>query len=364
VTAALAGVGVSSPDGAGSRACLPALTVPGVTEGRSEHGTVAPSIGVLRAALLLVHAADAPPDDSVAVAPETFDASEAWFRAVSFGRLELRVEMTPRWLPLPRRSAEYVADGERYLRDAVAAADPHIDFSRIDVVYLSPSSRTPATATSAILNGFGTRADGKEVRFWIPFGAGFAAEASEPYLLVHETGHLLGLPDLYSRGAPSTFHRWDVMAARWPAELFAWHRWKLGWLEPGQVVCMAGRPATRTVTLAPVERPGGTKAVFVKRGGRILAVEVRAREGYDRTLCETGVLVYEVDQTQFKRTPVHLYEAQTGRNPPEGTCGARWNAPFDSAQGEVRTLRLTGVRVAVLARRPDGSYRVRVVTAR
>jgi M6 family metalloprotease-like protein len=180
--------------------------------------------GVLRAALLLVHASDMPPD-AVPIARGTFDAAAAWFRTVSYGRLDLRVEPTPRRLALPASSSAYAASSERYLRDAVAAADPYVDFSQFDVVYLAPATHTPETIpTSASLNGFGVRADGKEIRLWIPWGADFAAKAGAPGHLVHETGHLLGLPDLYATGALTTYHRWDVMAARWPAELLAWHR--------------------------------------------------------------------------------------------------------------------------------------------
>jgi M6 family metalloprotease-like protein len=323
---------------------------------------VAPSVGVLRAALLLVHAADAPREESVAPPQELIDAAADWFRTVSYGRLDFRVETVPRWLALPRRSPEYVADPGRHLADAVAAADPYVDFSKIDVVYLAPASRTPETATSALLNGFGVRADGKEIRLWIPFGAGFASVPGGPENLLHETGHLLGLPDLYVARSPGSFHRWDLMAARWPAELLAWHRWKLGWLDGSQIVCLTGR-ATRTVTLSPLGRPGGTKALLVKRGRRVLVVEVRARTGYDRTLCETGVLVYEVDQTPFRRAPVRLYVAGGDSRPPGSACGACWNALFDVGRGEVPTLSGPGLGVDVLARRADGSYRVRVSAA-
>jgi M6 family metalloprotease-like protein len=333
-----------------------------VTEGRSLPGTVAPSRGTLRAILLLVHASDAPPDQSTLPPAELVDEASEWVRSVSYGRLELRVDTLPRWLSLPGAAAEYVADPGRYFRDAVAAADPYVDFSTVDVVYLAPSSGTPETTTSAILNGFGVRADGKELRLWIPFGAGFASAPSDPALLLHETGHLLGLPDLYAAGAPSTFHRWDLMAARWPSELLAWHRWKLGWLDADQIVCVAGR-TRRTVTLTPLERPGGTKAVFVERGSRVFAVEVRARAGYDRTLCDAGVLVYSVDQAPFRRAPVRIYAAQSDRNPPSRDCAAMWNAPFDLARGETRTLRLSGLRVDLVGKRPRGAFRVRVTAS-
>jgi M6 family metalloprotease-like protein len=337
--------------------------VPGVTEGTSQPGTVGPSRGTLRAALLLVHASDAPPDESTAPPWELIDAAQAWFERVSYRRLTLRVDTVPKWFALPGRSSEYVASPDRYIRDVVAAADPYVDFREFDVVYIAPSSRTPETATSAILNGFGVRADGRSVGLWIPFEAGFAGSSNtDPFLLVHETGHLLGLPDLYARGATASFHRWDVMAARYPAELLAWHRWKLGWLDPSQIVCATRRGTRTTAILSPIERAGGRKAIFVKRGQRVFAVEVRARIGYDATQCETGVLVYEVDQTPFRAAPVRIYSAQPDRTPPRRGCAGQWNAPFDVGPGEVRGLRLPGLRVDVLQREPDGGYRVRVTT--
>ena len=339
---------------AGPRACLPAPTVPGVTEGRSLPGTVAPATGTLRAQLLLVHAADASPDESTAAPELTLEAAAEWFRTVSYGRLDLQVDTLARWLPLPGRSTEYAADAERYLRDAVAAADPFVDFAEVDVVYIAPSSNTPETRTSAILNGFGVRADGKDVRYWVPLEAGFA-DQSDVWLLLHETGHLLGLPDLYSRGAASSFHRWDLMAARYPSELLAWHRWKLGWLDPSQIVCVTGR-ASLTTTLTTVERPGGRKAVFVKRGSTVYAVEVRSRAGYDRTLCASGVLVSAVDQTPFKRAPVRIFSARSDRDPPRRDCAYLWNAPFRAG----RALELPALRVDVLRKLAGGAYRVRI----
>ena len=343
--------------------CRPAPTVPGVTEGASAPGTVAPAVGTVRAILLLVHPSDTPPDESVVGPRELFAAASAWFRTVSYGRLDFRAETLPRWLSLPATSQAYLANPARYLLDAVAEADPVVDFSRFDVVYLAPASRIPETATSAVLNSFGVRADGREVKFWVPWEGGFAASTGEPQFLIHETGHLLGLADLYVRGVPSSFHRWDVMAgAQWPSELFAWHRWKLGWLDSVQVVCIVGKK-TRVVTLTPIERSGGTKAVFVKRGNRITAVEVRTRVGYDTTLCKTGVLVYDVDQTPFRRSPIRIHAAQSDRlSRPASNCGGTWNAPFDRARGQLRTLRLEGFRLDILAKRSDGSYRIRVVT--
>jgi M6 family metalloprotease-like protein len=293
------------------------------------------------------------------------DAAADWYRSVSYGRLEFRAETLHRWLRLPESSAEYAADPARYLADSVAAADPYVDFSQVDVVYLVPAARTPvATPVSAILNSFGVRADGKEIGAWVPFDPGFA-DGTAPSVLLHETGHLLGLPDLYVAGARSTFHLWDLMTGggRWPAELLAWHRWKLGWIGDSQIACVAGR-ANRVVTLTPLERPGGLKAVFIRRGNRVLALEARARLGYDSTRCDTGVLAYVVDQAPFKRAPIQIVATDSDSRPPTTNCGPRWNAPFDIGRGEARSLQLStwNFRLRLLAKLPDGSYRVRVTS--
>jgi M6 family metalloprotease-like protein len=167
-----------------------------------------------------------------------------------------------------------------------------------------------ATPVSAILNSLGVHADGKDIGLWIPFDPGFAEGGDTPGSLLHETGHLLGLPDLYVSGAIGTFHNWDLMTGggRWPTELFAWHRWKLGWIAEDQIVCIAEH-GTRVVTLAPLGGAGGTKAVFVRRGRSVLAIEVRSKTGYDRTRCASGVLVYAVDQTHSNRPDPALRRA-------------------------------------------------------
>ena len=343
--------------------CAPSAAVPGATEGASLPGTVARSTGELRAAQLLVDFADAPARYSVAEHGSVFGPADEWFRTVSYSRLSLTVTSTRNWLRLPLRSSEYQSAPERLLAHAVAAADDEIDFSKVDIVYVVPTEGADYNATSAVLNGFGVQADGVPIRFWIPWSNGFGRNTEYPGGLIHETGHLLGLPDLYQARRFRTFHFWDVMTDRWPSELLAWHRWKLGWLDTQQVACVS-RAGARTVTLTPVERPGGMKAVIVPRGNHAIVAEVRQRIGYDTGRCDTGVLVYDVDMTPFKRGPLTIHPARSERERP--ACGPYWRAPFDVGRGEVRTFRLQswGLRLDVLSRAADGSYRVRVARAR
>jgi M6 family metalloprotease-like protein len=362
VSAAGTGLGTGTPgsDVTPIGRCAPGAPVPGVTAGASLPGTVARSTGELHAAQLLVDFDDAPAQYPVTEHDFVFAPANEWFRTVSYSRLSLSVASSKHWLRMPLRSSEYQSAAERLLADAVAAADPEIDFSNIDLVYVVPAEGADYNSTFAVLNGFGVRADGVAIKFWVPWGNGFGRNNAYPGDLIHETGHLLGLPDLYRARRFRTFHYWDVMTDRWPSEVFAWHRWKLGWLDPEQIACVPG-PGRRDVTLTPVERAGGMKAIVVRRGNRAIVAEVRQRTGYDAGRCDTGVLIYEVDMTPFKRGPVTIHPAHEERERP--ACGPYWSAPFDVGRGETKTFRLPGwrLRIDVVAREHDGSYRVRVL---
>lgn len=362
VWSAAAAISLAPPSGP----CAPQPAVPGVTAGRSLPGTVVPSTGVIRAALLSPDFSDAPGDYPVEEHEAPIEPVAAWFRTVSYGRATLAVAPLRRWLRLPRPSADYDGDAARYLADVVAAADPYVDFSQVDLLYVVPSGRARLERSSAILNGFGVQADGRPIRAWIPFPAGGTRGDVNGQFVIHETGHLLGLPDLYVVGAVHTFVRWDVMGARYPSELYAWHRWKLGWIDESRVLCVARRTA-RTVRLRPLETgasTGGALAILVRRGTTMLVAEVRRRRGYDATLCEHGLLVYQVDMTRGTRGVVRFWPSRRDRGGRGGSCGGQWNATYDAGRGEIRTFRhpYWTIRLDVVRKLADGSLDVRVTS--
>jgi hypothetical protein len=175
---------------------------------------------------------------------------------------------------------------------------------------------------------------------------------------IHETGHVLGLPDLYINRVPWSFYRWDVMAGGGrPSGLYAWHRWKLGWLDAAQIACLTDRGRVEAV-VTPVERLGGVKAVVVRTGRAAYVAEVRQRIEEDATICKTGVLVYEVDLTGARR-PIWLHSALADDRRAWGSCGGRWRAPFDIGRGQVSRVTVGGVRFELLRKLLDGSYRIR-----
>jgi hypothetical protein len=93
-------------------------------------------------------------------------------------------------------------------------------------------------------------------------------------------------------------------------------------------------------------------------------VEVRARLGIDASLCKAGVLVYRVDFSRGAPAsggrlgpPIDLWPARRGDH---ARCGQNWRAALALGRGEVARGTAFGLRIRLLARFPDGSYRVRV----
>jgi hypothetical protein len=78
-------------------------------------------------------------------------------------------------------------------------------------------------------------------------------------------------------------------------DMFAWHKWKLGWLQDAQLGCVT-RPGTTTHRLVALEVRGGKKAVVVRTGRyTALVAESRRAIGLDANSCDPGVLIYHLD---------------------------------------------------------------------
>ena len=302
--------------------------------------------------------------------------AQHWFSESSYGRMSLDVTAVHTWFRMPHTAASYdyargltFAQHRAYIADAINAADAQVDFSGYSIFYVV-AANTPLIPFSPAFNaypGTGVTADGKELRNGSTFGADIHVQNWGWRVLVHETGHLLGLPDLYDF-ATSTFpalHRfvgnWDVMGRFPGGEYLAWHKWKLGWLDPENLRCLYA-PGQLEETIAPLETTGGVKAVVVPvSASKAYVVEVRRQTGVDAELCDHGVLVYTVDATVLSGYgPVLVQAASSAADPAlPDNCGPLYHAPFDLGAAEAPTFDDANVRVDVLA--TDGSaYRVRV----
>ncbi|WP_242483371.1 M6 family metalloprotease domain-containing protein [Streptomyces sp. HSG2] len=320
-----------------------------------------------------------------------FPTTTRFFRRASYGAFTLRPHPLREWIRMPRPSTAYAvrrdwapSDRAAYLRDAFAASDPRVDFSRYDIVYFVADPNAPgvnADATKVVNLDRPLRADGTDVRRVVTV---FENHPPDRLVLAHETGHALDLPDLYRRPADGTgdwdthVGDWDLMGSQFASapDLFGWHKWKLGWLRPRQVACVRGRGSTR-LTLEPlaagpgVAVPGrdgraafglgrGTKLAVVRTGPtEALAFEVRGRAGSDRHACREGVLVYRVrSRTPSGEGPIEVVDAhpKTSACPTRSVYPPLADAPV--AAGETFTVPGEGVRVRAEGPTAAGTWTV------
>ncbi|WP_373465935.1 M6 family metalloprotease domain-containing protein [Streptomyces sp. V3I8] len=338
-----------------------------------------------------------------------FPATSRFFEQASYGKFRLRLHPLREWIRMPRASTAYAirrdwhaAARSAYLRDALAAADRRVDFSRYDIVYFVADPDAPGVdsdATKVVNLEMPLRADGTDIHRVVTV---FEKHPPDRLVLAHETGHVFDLPDLYHRPVDGKgdwdthVGDWDLMGSQFglAPDLFGWHKWKLGWLEPRQVACVrgAGRRGAR-LTLEPLAAgpgavaagaepagragapgggsdwagsgsDGGTKLAVVRTArDRVVALEVRGPAGNDRAACAQGVLVYRVrGGAESGRGPIEVVDAHPG----SGGCwddsvyGPLADAPV--GVGESFTVPGEGVRVEVHDRTASGAWTVTVST--
>jgi M6 family metalloprotease-like protein len=230
----------------------------------------------------------------------------------SYGRASTPLTFDTAWRRMPQPHTAYSGYNQSwqghkdYLQAAITAADGAVNFRNYKIVYvIAPKSATGLPNSPAFIAspGTGINVDGVEIRHGVTFGQDIDYWKSK--IVNHETGHLFGLPDLYNYAPVPNVHAavggWDLMGLiSGPApDHFAWHKWKMGWLDDPQIACQTATGLT-TATLTPLGTSGGVKAHVVRTGPqRAVVVENRQVSPLDvESDCFVpGVLVYVVDSS-------------------------------------------------------------------
>jgi immune inhibitor A len=313
----------------------------------------APATGTLRTIALVVdfsdrvHSVAASAFDDLLFADVYGPASvRGYFREISYGSPTTRglldiVTVDPPsstgWLRLPQALAYYTAGGrngrgtypnnaQRMVEDAVAAADPFIDFRQYDsdgdgfvdnlcVIHAGQGAEHTGDASHVWSHKWQTKSpisvDGvavssysTEPEYWSTPGDMTTG------VFCHEMGHILGLPDLYDRDKSSAgIGRWSLMASgSWngklgssPSRLDAWCSAQLGWLKP-QV--LEGRPAMQSIPDVASGRSATAFKLYPRgatSGSEYFLVENRQRTGTDAALPGAGLLIWHVDEARNRR---------------------------------------------------------------
>jgi len=290
----------------------PAIAFTNVGFGFPRSAGRLPSVGDVKSIVLFADFPDVPatqtPGDILSLLSPS---AENFYAALSYGRMQWTLEPHLVWLRLSRPSAFYgnairSYDGHlRFLQEVVALADADVDFSTADSVIVMVPPQASAVETGPAFGaeaGQGYSADGKTFSVGVTSGADLT---NWGYLwLNHESGHTMGLPDLYAyqfdQSNYDDEHRFvggfglmGFVSGSAP-EYFAFERWQLGWLDDAQIVCKPQN--SQPITITPVETAGGLKAVVIPLSkSKVLVVESRRPLGFDAALPKAGALVYTVD---------------------------------------------------------------------
>ena len=306
-----------------------------------------------------------------------FPATTHFFERTSYGKFTLRPHPLGRWIRMPRASTAYAIERDwsaahrmEFLKDALSVADGRVDFGKYDVVYFVADPDAPGVdsdATKVVNLDTPLRADGRSLRRVVTV---FERHPPDRLVLAHETGHVFDLPDLYHRpsdgkGDWDTYvGDWDLMGSQFglAPDLFGWHKWKLGWLERGQVRCVRGAGSTR-VRLEPVASagPGPRLAVVPTSHGSVLAFEARGSLGNDAATCGEGVLAYRVrNGAPSGGGPIQVLDAHPRTEACWDTSVYPPLADAPANLGETLTIKEDGVRMTVENRSASGAWTVRI----
>lgn len=352
-------------------------------EGATDLKHFVKPLGTVRAVMVFVGFPDAEGvEDPAAVAEHLLGKGDfaGLYRDQSFGKLDLDVTVMAGlgWRRLARRSTEFGqlgADGtvtfdtsaqhRRYITEAVAAFTPdEVRFADFDMVFIVPPKEAAFRNSPAfpVTKGNGVEVGNREIRAAVTLGRD--SYKNTFINLVHEVGHLFGLPDLYPSGrlAEDSFAGcWGIMSDIFRASGFlGWHRHKNGWLDADRKSYVRDS-GTETFTLAPLSADSGVSMLVfpvdnASKPSKVFVVEVaQPTHGFrDGKPGEEGVLLYTVDALKESgESPIEVLPKIPGHDP---NFGNLFQAPFGPGDDSgIRTVRGFDASIRLNVLRKNGS---------
>ena len=242
---------------------------------------------------------------------------ERFTESMSYGKLKYKVDTFDQFLHIKKSVLSYNldtphdsppkpnADAESLVKDAVAVADPFVDFSKYQFVNVV----TPATTKIGFEGVFMKRglivADGVTLSN-STFGPirEYVDDPLKKIWLLHEVGHLWGLIHPFNLGdvwSRTGFPKFSAMAngvSRAP-EYLAWEKFVLDWFREDQVACLSSPTESEYIVnvndLAP-NKPGVKMFTIKMNSNEALVLESR-KMGRDSQILpeDEGLFVYYVN---------------------------------------------------------------------
>lgn len=248
-----------------------------------------------------------------------------YYLSVSNQQLEFEWNFVDSWVRLPGVSEDYRVQGPfphpMLIKNAIAAADPNVDFSGVSGVYLllpknqqvmregTQDHYLPGEEPIAI-------SDEGEILSYVASGNIFSESKHRTIWShwVHETAHFLNMPDLYDFEGQwegkildipvGPFSGFDMMSNQdGPSRTInSWSRFIMGWLSPEEIYCQTIESIEdSSYELTHLDdSKSGIKSVMIRISEtQALVVESRRPTKYDLQTNQSreGIVVYTVDTT-------------------------------------------------------------------
>ena len=242
-----------------------------------------------------------------------------YFKTVSYGKVGFKFTVLPEYIRMSKKAEDYEigtwgrGNYEVYYKEALSNASSKFDLNGYDVAYVIAA---PQTARASINPGPAFNLPVQIGNTQIPKGS--ATGGMDPGVtpwrwMVHETGHLFGLVDLYNVEGARTglsdsdthqpFGWWDIMSMNWQTfalELNAWFRIQTTWLAEEDVYCFdsLGNKSIE-LDIKSLSSKTGKRALVIRVGQeKVIVAEFRTVTKYDpldNLASNSGVLIYEVN---------------------------------------------------------------------
>ena len=262
------------------------------------------STGTINVQILFVKYPDSPKKSKGYIKDQLsmldLDVVSDYFKQSSYGKTKIKFRIHNSWINMPNNSYDYRMYEnsqpdwreieQNYFRAVLSAADPKIDFSNSDVVYIV--SDPDLYPTYVQLRDFQV-ADGKSLKAVV-------YNQTSAFIATHELLHTLGLKDLYGNfasqlGTPGGMEQFSIMSqAQTGTNLTGYEKYSLGWIGSKDVICQES--GTQKIKLNSLDSKGTKLVLLPLNDQEMLGVEYRKNEKVDKYLGSTGVLVYLIKQ--------------------------------------------------------------------
>ena len=241
-----------------------------------------------------------------------------WFEFTSNGALSFNWQYPKQWIRMPKSTPQYnLQKGDRatvlpMAQDVVTAADPYVDFTNSDFVFvLFPRSINLGSPDLGMANW---RVETNEGPVKNLFGGSeyFYNNGFDLWSFwIHEWGHPMGLPGHTPRSSISIMDNQNGSSVM----LNVWDTFFTGWMGSNELYCMPFEEKSKEITLIPLERlQRGPRGVIVPISDtNALVIESHRAEGWGKRMMDRdygiksggnlntasyGVAVYWIDTTK------------------------------------------------------------------